>query len=972
MRGILRKFKIQTEKIQSRAGKIFSKWRVLVYSAPVVALLFPMSAHAVSVAGVKKLGGAALSKTGSVAGLALSNLLQGSVEGAAMMAVWITILYQLTKIFADLFSGIFLFLINFLIGVSQYNSFLGAPIVTIGWSVTRDIANMFLVVALLVIAFATILNVNSYQASSLLKQFFFSAILVNFSKMICGVFIDASQVVMMTFVSGFSETAAGNFVKLFQVDKWLQLGLGTSGEATTTQNALGKAADTVSTWTSDFFTGIATNIFTAIISFFGMLAILSLDIVLVVRVITLWFLIIAAPIAFVAKVLPVTKGFSGQWWSIFTKQLIAGPLVAFIVWSSLASIAVSEDAFDLTKDARNKDKLFAEANATQSTQSQLAATKISQWENLALYLVPLMIFIMGAKWSVSVAGGAAKSITGAVNGKLSGMAMSGVRMFQKQAIGKGQFSAMTQAKKGFSGEGGMATLGMGAVGGFALSKIGGKRGEALSGKIGNVLGDRGRAKTREFHKDVKVAASKVGLGDLGHKRHEVHNADADAKMYRERAALQLAQDNAAAAQIADPAAREAAEEEAQSRYAVLQKKADDAIHHAEDSQKKIFEADGLTDDRALLAEMKKRVEHGHHVSEVELATAKKIISEAADKKVAAKIVEERQKWAAKKKAHVDAGKDPDDFPKFDENTVRGDAENEFGIRKKNPDDPNNPGIEDLYKRYKESPPIDITANSNKTPTRVAAEAARDAGRTAATNLSTAHVQVANTFTTEMNVAADEPELAAAKTKLARTAGANLGAAAAAQATPNDLKASAHKAINLVPPPERAAFVREATAASNNDASVIAALNSAQADIARLAAEAAAAQAAMEARYTARREDKPNETILYTLKDVGAIRDPGGNLTMTPEAISRLEAVIRSNPAFAGNLGPEVLSQSDIKRMVGHAITSVADINAFESGIRRNNPKPEVVIRMKNAFATSVKNTNSDPTLRAYADTMFSP
>ena len=956
------KFKTLKEKAQVHIAKIGAKWKVLLYPATAVIALLPHKVHAA--------GGAAgalgtIAVSGSTA--LVKGLIGASAETAGTLAVWLTVAYSLSKIFADLFSGIFLFLINFLIGVSQYNSFLGANVVTIGWAVTRDIANMFLVVALLVIAFATILNINSYQASSLLKEFFFAAILVNFSKMICGLMIDASQVVMMTFVSGFSETAAGNFVRLFQIDGWLQLALGTAKEQAPgisgTTGGMVNAAASAATWvaSTDFFTGIVTNIFTTIISFIGILAILSLDIILVVRIVTIWFLIIAAPIAFVAKVLPVTKGFSSQWWSAFMKQLIAGPLVAFIVWISLASIAVSDTAFDLTKEARQKNELFAEANNTPSSKGQVAATKIAQWENLALFFVPIVIFIMGAKWAVGVAGGAAKSITGFANKKLSGYATGGLRAFQKQAIGKGEFSVMTQAKKGWTGEGGFTTALVGGAGGYALGKIPG--GQKASNFIGKGFGDRARAGLREDRKKVAVAASQFGVGDLGHKRHEVHNANEDATMLRERAAIQLAADNAAAAKLTDPAAKLKAEEAAQIKWATNQKKADEIISHAEEAQKAIFKADGLTDDGALLQEMKHKVATGHHVSEVELAAAKKMVTESVDKKVTGKIAEERQKWAAGRKAHIEAGKDPDDYPKFDENQVRGDAENDLGTNKK--------AMEELYKQYKAAPPINITENTNKTPTKVAENIAKEAAKTASTNLNTTHIQVANTYTAEMAATTDVQvaERASARTKLARNAGEAFKAQAGTGADPKDLKMSVHKTINMIPATERASFIAEITAAADGNTAVTSAITEAQKELSDKF-KAADIQAEIENRFNIRREQKPSEAKAMSLKDLGASKGDNGQWIMKPDAISKLEAVVRAKPEFIANFGPEVLNQADIKRMIGHAIADVPTLTRVETEMRRQRVEPKARISMLRNIAESVKMTNSDPIMRNHADTVL--
>jgi hypothetical protein len=49
-----------------------------------------------------------------------------------------------------------------------------------GWVITRDIANMFFIVILLVIAFATILQIEQYNYKKWLPKLILMAILINF------------------------------------------------------------------------------------------------------------------------------------------------------------------------------------------------------------------------------------------------------------------------------------------------------------------------------------------------------------------------------------------------------------------------------------------------------------------------------------------------------------------------------------------------------------------------------------------------------------------------------------------------------------------------------------------------------------------------------------------------------------------------------------------------------------------------
>ena len=118
---------------------------------------------------------------------------------------------------ATLFLKLSIFVLKFIIEIGGYNGYINAPAVEVGWVMVRDLANMFFVVALLLIAFGTILGLEQYEWKKLMVKLFFAAILVNFSRVICGIMIDAAQVVMMTFINGVVATAGGNLINAFNL-----------------------------------------------------------------------------------------------------------------------------------------------------------------------------------------------------------------------------------------------------------------------------------------------------------------------------------------------------------------------------------------------------------------------------------------------------------------------------------------------------------------------------------------------------------------------------------------------------------------------------------------------------------------------------------------------------------------------------------------------------------------------------------
>jgi len=83
----------------------------------------------------------------------------------------------------------------------NWTNFRKAPVVITGWNVIRDLTNMFFVFILLIIAFATILRAESYGMKQTLWKLIVAALLVNFSLVIAGVFLDFAGMLTDYFIS---------------------------------------------------------------------------------------------------------------------------------------------------------------------------------------------------------------------------------------------------------------------------------------------------------------------------------------------------------------------------------------------------------------------------------------------------------------------------------------------------------------------------------------------------------------------------------------------------------------------------------------------------------------------------------------------------------------------------------------------------------------------------------------------------
>jgi len=137
--------------------------------------------------------------------------------GSFVASVFGWLIMQIVSILGKILTWI----IGLLIEIAQYNSFITAPAVSKGWIIVRDVCNMFFIAALLLIAFGTVLKIEKYSYKRTLGGLLVAAVLINFSKFICGFFIDIAQILMLTFVNAFKDAGSGNFLQMLGMDKWL-------------------------------------------------------------------------------------------------------------------------------------------------------------------------------------------------------------------------------------------------------------------------------------------------------------------------------------------------------------------------------------------------------------------------------------------------------------------------------------------------------------------------------------------------------------------------------------------------------------------------------------------------------------------------------------------------------------------------------------------------------------------------------
>lgn len=301
-------------------------------------------------------------------------------------------------------------LLQILIGVAQYNDFIGSSAVTYGWILVRDLCNMFFVLILLVIAFATILRIESYNLKTWLPKLIIMAILINFSKMICGVFIDFAQVIMLTFVNAFKDIAGANLTEMLGLTKILEFN--------------DTETDAIDGWSI-----LGSIILGLIFIIISVVVILVMLMMLVIRMIMIWIYVVLSPLAYLLASFPQGQSYSQRWWSDFSKNLIIGPILAFFIWLSFASLGGVQGSGDL--DAMKSKKEIAEDITPDSSSATI--TEAGSYENMLKFIISIGMLVGGLMIAQEM-GGMAGKVAGKGMAKLQAMGSGAIKL-GKRATG---------------------------------------------------------------------------------------------------------------------------------------------------------------------------------------------------------------------------------------------------------------------------------------------------------------------------------------------------------------------------------------------------------------------------------------------------------------------------------------------------------------------------------------------------------
>lgn len=311
---------------------------------------------------------------------------------AGGIAVVMAVLNYILAFLISLMAGF----IGILLSSDFLNNFTNSRVLFESWKIVRDFVNMFFILLLLVTAFGTILNLQRYNIRALLPKIILAAVLINFSLVIGQVIIDLSNFVASVFVRaignpGTQLSALSQIADLTTVE----------GDVSTWEAVVA----TIKSLVEGVAISIGDTLFGTIFLLILFLALALSALVIFIRMPVLWFLLIFAPVAWVAYAFPGMQRWNKMWWDKFLYWCYFLPIYLLFLYIGIY--------------------FLTQADNTVITQLKTAQITVSQafLFNFAKYVIAIAALVGGYFAAGSFGGTASKVTVGAMGGvwKMSGI-----------------------------------------------------------------------------------------------------------------------------------------------------------------------------------------------------------------------------------------------------------------------------------------------------------------------------------------------------------------------------------------------------------------------------------------------------------------------------------------------------------------------------------------------------------------------
>jgi len=224
-----------------------------------------------------------------------------------------------------------------------------------GWTLLRDVSNIVFIFVILYIAIRTILSIGGGFDKKLLTNVILIALLINFSLFFTKVIVDVSNTLAIAFYNPIlTEAKEGlNKKEVTDSDSLLNASFVDGGVSDLIMNKL----QLTTLYKVDNSTGQIQNLGTEEIEDNSMVYIMGTIFILVaafvffaggilffLRTLNIIFLMILAPLAWVAYILPGAQKYWGQWWSKLLAEAQFAPIFTLLILVSIRGLDILDSS----------------------------------------------------------------------------------------------------------------------------------------------------------------------------------------------------------------------------------------------------------------------------------------------------------------------------------------------------------------------------------------------------------------------------------------------------------------------------------------------------------------------------------------------------------------------------------------------------------------------------------------------------
>ncbi|MCX6791237.1 MAG: hypothetical protein NTV62_03550 [Candidatus Gribaldobacteria bacterium] len=243
-------------------------------------------------------------------------------------------------------------------------------VISIGWTLVRDMTNILFIVGLAYIGLATALNLSNFTTQKHFLKLLVVALLINFSPIICGVVVDVANILASFFLQSIDFSS---ITDLFSTQRSLLL-----------------------THTMDIITSPTVLLQAVMLIFFGVVSggiLILFGALFFVRAPILWILVILSPLAFFFWAFDKYKKHFDTWMNQFSQW-------AFIVVPSSFFIYLAQHAILMSKDMLKSEALGEDPTG-------------GVFRSIAPFLVAILFLIFGLMMALKTNAMGASAVTGA-------------------------------------------------------------------------------------------------------------------------------------------------------------------------------------------------------------------------------------------------------------------------------------------------------------------------------------------------------------------------------------------------------------------------------------------------------------------------------------------------------------------------------------------------------------------------------